>query len=36
MFSILERGKIVMEISEWKARLNMEREEKDQFFARYL
>ena len=27
MFSILEKGKIIMEISEWKARLKMETEQ---------
>jgi hypothetical protein len=35
MFSILEKGKTIMEIPEWKTRLNMERQEKDRFFAQH-
>jgi uncharacterized protein (DUF1684 family) len=35
MFSILEEGETIMEISEWKTRLNTQRHEKDQFFAQH-
>lgn len=35
MFSILEKGETVMEISEWKTQLNTQRQEKDRFFAQH-